>query len=229
MNKNNLKLDAVILARGNSKAIKNKNLVSINNKPLLYWSIKDCLECERIKNVWISSDSKKILNYAKKQGARIIKRPPHLCLDNSSSESGWLHAIKKIENEYKINNLILLQATSPIRGAKDLNRSIIYFFKNKFDSLFSSNKVINYYNWEKKRNLMKPLFEKRLMRQKIQPQFNENGSFWIVNVEKFKKFKKRTFGKIGAFEQEFFKSFELDEKEDILFISTLLKIYKKKL
>ena len=33
---------AIILARGGSKGIKNKNLVKLKKKPLLYWSIKAC-------------------------------------------------------------------------------------------------------------------------------------------------------------------------------------------
>ena len=34
-------IHAIILARGGSKGIKNKNLININNKPLIYWSIKN--------------------------------------------------------------------------------------------------------------------------------------------------------------------------------------------
>ena len=59
-------IHAIILARGGSKTIKNKNLKKINGKPLIYWSIKDSLKSKAILKTWVSSDNEKILNYSKK-------------------------------------------------------------------------------------------------------------------------------------------------------------------
>lgn len=66
---------SIILARGGSKGIKNKNLVKIKNKPLIFWTIKDSLKSKKIKSTWVSSDSKKILKYSAKCGSNIIERP----------------------------------------------------------------------------------------------------------------------------------------------------------
>ena len=80
------KFIAIILARGGSKGIKNKNIISVNKKPLIYWSIKTCLNSKLIDNVWVSSDSKKILDISKKFGAKAIIRPKRFSKDTSSSE-----------------------------------------------------------------------------------------------------------------------------------------------
>ena len=56
---------AIILARGDSKGIKLKNLFKINKKPMIFWTIKHCLDSRKIDSVWVSSDNKKILNYSK--------------------------------------------------------------------------------------------------------------------------------------------------------------------
>ena len=66
---------AIILARAGSRGIKNKNIIKINNKPLIYWSIKACLQTKSIDKIWVSSDSKKILAIAKQIGASTIHRP----------------------------------------------------------------------------------------------------------------------------------------------------------
>ena len=231
MIKQNSKIHAIILARGNSKGIKLKNLVNVNNRPLIYWTIRDCLKSSRIKHIWVSTDNKKIGSYAKKLGAKIIWRPENLALDNSLSEDGWLHAINEIEKIVSIENAMFLQATSPLRGYRDINQSINYFFKNNLDSLFSSCVVLNHYNWEMRKNSIKPLYDihERPMRQKIQQLLTENGSFYIVKTKKFKKFKTRVFGNIGSFKQDFYKGFEIDEKKDINFLANILKIYKNKL
>ena len=48
------KIYSIILARGGSKGIKNKNLVSINNKPLIFWTIIQCLNSKKIDKFWES-------------------------------------------------------------------------------------------------------------------------------------------------------------------------------
>ncbi|ECO2886696.1 hypothetical protein FXK66_08250, partial [Campylobacter jejuni] len=56
---------AVIPARSGSKGIKNKNLVLLNNQPLIYYTIKAALNSKCISKVLVSSDSEEILSYAK--------------------------------------------------------------------------------------------------------------------------------------------------------------------
>ena len=127
---------AIILARAGSRGIKNKNIIKINNKPLIYWSIKACLQTKSIDKIWVSSDSKKILAIAKQIGASTIHRPKKLSSDTSSSESGWLHAIKEIKKEFRVKNIIALQATSPIRGKKDLTDALKLFKKKNAIAYF---------------------------------------------------------------------------------------------
>ena len=81
---------AIILARKNSKEIKNKNLTLIRNKPLIYWTILSCLKSKFIKETYVSSDSKKILKIAKSFGVKTIVRPTKISGDKSSSEAGCL-------------------------------------------------------------------------------------------------------------------------------------------
>ena len=90
------KIIAIILARGGSKGIKNKNIKKINNKPLLQWSLDHCKNSDKINSIWLSSDSKNIIKLGKKNKVNIITRPSDLAKDNSSSEVAWLHAIKFI-------------------------------------------------------------------------------------------------------------------------------------
>ena len=61
-----MNIHSIILARGGSKSIKNKNLILLKKKPLLYWSINRSKLSKLISHTWVSSDSKKILNVAEK-------------------------------------------------------------------------------------------------------------------------------------------------------------------
>lgn len=67
LNKNNRKsFLAIIPARGGSKSIKNKNLYKIQNKPLIYYTIKSAIKSKYLNNIVLSTDSTKIANYVKK-------------------------------------------------------------------------------------------------------------------------------------------------------------------
>ena len=89
------KVIALVPCRGNSKGIKNKNLVNFSGKPLMYWTIKQLKDCKTIKEIYVTSDSEKILNYAQNLKVGIIKRPSNISGDNAQSEEAILHAIKK--------------------------------------------------------------------------------------------------------------------------------------
>jgi CMP-N,N'-diacetyllegionaminic acid synthase len=219
-------IHAIILARGGSKGIKNKNLISIKKKPLIYWSIKSALNCNIIDKVWVSSDSSKILKLSKKFGANTIKRPKKLSSDNSSSESGWLHSTDYIKKKFQVDYIIAVQATSPVRDKSDFSRALNKFFKQKNDSLFSSSTNDSYFRWKIYNNKMFPNYKikyKRARRQNIKQELIENGSFYIFKSDGFLKNKKRLFGKIGTYIQKKYYGFELDDLDDLVIIKSIMK------
>ena len=60
----------------------------------MYWTIKQLKDCKIINEIYVTSDSEKILNYAKIEG-RHCKRPFNISGDSAQSEDAILHAIKK--------------------------------------------------------------------------------------------------------------------------------------
>ena len=216
-------IHAIILARGGSKTIKNKNLKKINGKPLVYWSIKQSLNSKKISKTWVSSDNLKILNYSKKIGAKIILRPKKISGDKASSESAWIHAIDEIKKDFKVTSIVGIQPTSPIRDSYDFDRAIKKYYKLKYDSLFSANYINDYNSWKikGKKLIANYNFKKRSRRQDIKNLLLENGSFYIFNSKKFLKNKNRLFGKIGFFIMPKRKSFQIDDYLDIKIIEKI--------
>jgi CMP-N,N'-diacetyllegionaminic acid synthase len=215
---------SIILARGGSKGIKNKNLIKIKNKPLIFWSIKKSLESKQINFTWLSSDNPKILKTAKILGAKIIKRPKNISNDKASSESAWQHAIGYIKNKYEIDVVVGVQPTSPIRGNNDFDKAIKLYNRKKFDSLFSSTKIQDVNIWKYKNNklIANYNFKKRKRRQEIINNYLENGSFYIFNANKFQKSNNRLFGKIGTYEIDKKYSFQIDDYIDLKIIKSLI-------
>jgi CMP-N,N'-diacetyllegionaminic acid synthase len=208
------KVIALILCRGNSKGIKNKNIKLFSGKPLMYWTIKSLKESKQIKEIYVSSDSDKILDYAKKQKVVTIKRPRILATSKSQSEKAIEHAFKKINIAF--NYIVFAQVTSPLRPKNVFDKSLKYFFKKKLDSLFSSNIPAKIFLWEKINKSIIPKFNinQRKMRQDIKNIYSENGSFYIFKKEGFDKFKNRLFGKIGTYEIDKKYSYDIDDEID---------------
>jgi N-acylneuraminate cytidylyltransferase len=223
------KIHAIILARGGSKGIKKKNLFIINKKPLIYWSIKDCLKSKIISETWISSDDNQILNVAKKLGARTIKRPKKLSSDKASSDSAWEHAIKYIRKTNRIDFVVGVQPTSPIRSSNDFDNALKKFFSNKYESLFSASDFETFFTWNINNKKIKPNynFNKRPRRQQLKKSILENGSFYIFNAKLFLKFKNRLFGKIGFYLMEKHKTFQIDTLEDAYLVNAIFNSYSK--
>jgi CMP-N-acetylneuraminic acid synthetase len=72
---------AIIPARGGSKRIPRKNLVTVLNKPLIGWVIETALRSEVFEQVIVSSEDAEILEASQAFGATAYQRPPELADD----------------------------------------------------------------------------------------------------------------------------------------------------
>jgi N-acylneuraminate cytidylyltransferase len=223
-----MKVSAIILARGGSKGIPNKNLINICGKPLLSWTIENCLNADLVNDIWVSSDSEEILDLSKRSGANTILRPANISGDTSSSESGWIHAVNYIEEKTgKVDCIIAPQATSPLRTALDINLGIKSFFDGGYDSLFSCSIAEDLFLWEKDKQgdlfSINYNFKSRQRRQDLSEQFIENGSFYIFTPETLENFNNRFGNNIGTFIMESWKMYEIDTPNDLRICETLMK------
>ena len=221
-----MKSVAIILARGGSKGILNKNIVKFCGKPLLAWTIEHCLG-GGVDLVYVSSDSDEILVVGEKYGARSIKRPEEISGDEATSESGWLHALEVIENiKGEMDWILAPQVTSPLRTATDICRGLDLAASGKYDSLFSCSIAEDLFFWEKRAGSLESVnydWHNRKRRQDMPKQYIENGSFYLFRPEVLRQYNNRFGVKIGAIDMEFWKMFEIDSREDLRMCSALMK------
>ena len=219
----------VIPARKNSKRIKNKNSMIINkNKRLIDFTFDRVLNRNLYEKVFVNSDDKKIEKICKNKKLIFVKRLKKNSKDTSTTESVILETIKNKRREIvfdKNSHIILLQCTSPIRDKDEIKKSINYYEKNKFDSMFSGYIDRSLIWGVKKKKLFSVnynMFERK-REQNMNLQIIENGSIYIFNLIKFLKYKNRLFGKVGCYLMSKINSFQVDEPEDIKIISKILK------
>ena len=143
----------------------------INNKPLIFYPIQTAKKSKYIKEVFLTSDSNKIINIAKKYGAIApFNRPKNISGDNSRDIEYLKHFIKYMN--YKENvAIVILQPTTPFREVKIIDKAIEIFMKKKGDSLRSVSlaKETPYKMWLKKGSLMEPFLGMKNINQTTKP------------------------------------------------------------
>jgi CMP-N-acetylneuraminic acid synthetase len=100
---------AIITARAGSKSIRNKNVMLVAGKPLVYYPIRAAEEARRIAKTYISTDSPEVMAVGREHGCEIIERPEELCGDHINHGEVIKHAVEYADaRETDLENVALL-------------------------------------------------------------------------------------------------------------------------
>lgn len=223
---------AFIPVRGGSKSIPLKNIKPICGKPLVYWTVKAACECDKIDKVYVATDSDKIketlieIQKTQKnetfQKLEIIGRSAESASDGASTESAML----EFAQNYEFNHIVLIQATSPLLMADDLQKGFLRYEEADTDSVLSVVRQKRF-NWKVEENgqaqALNYDYNQRPRRQEFDGYCVENGAFYITSKERLLKTQCRISGKIKAVEMSEDTFFEIDEPSDWLIIEKMLE------
>ena len=187
---NNLRILAIVPARGGSKGIKDKNIKEIEGRPLIEYTIEAAKRCEYIDEIVVSTDSEKIAKAAKKAGAKVpFLRPDELASDTARTIDVVLFTIEQLKligQEYDI--VVLLQPTSPLRDEDDICGAIEKYVSCNMKSLVSVSEVsespilmrqiVDETHMEKLLNI-----NSTIRRQDMAKYYMVNGSIYINKIE----------------------------------------------
>ncbi len=229
---------ALIPARGGSKGIKNKNILKIKNKPLIYYSINSAKKIKLINEVFVSTDSLNIKKISEKYGAKVpFLRPKKYSGDKATDLQVFVHFYKWYLKNYKkkIDLIIHFRATSPIRRKKKLIEAIKSLIRNpSYSSLrsFSKSNFSPFKTWIKQNTRAKPLLNKKLNgkemhsigRQYLPQTYKHVGYIDILNPELTLKKNSMTGKKVYFFEinEKKEKYIDLDTKEDLKILKSFI-------
>ena len=106
---------------------------------MIYWAILAAKKSKYIKDIYVTSDSKKILNISKKLGSKTILRPPEISDDKAYKMTAIRHAVTYISKKKIPNIVISLQANSPDIRTSDIDRCIEKLILNNLSEVISTN------------------------------------------------------------------------------------------
>jgi N-acylneuraminate cytidylyltransferase len=181
---------AVIPARGGSKGVPRKNIRLVAGRPLIAWTIEEAKKSRYIDRLILSSDDAEIISVARQLNCEApFVRPAELAQDHVTGIAPIIHAIEAIPEQY--NYIVVLQPTSPLRVAEDIDRCIeecVIRNEPACVTVTIPDKSPYWMYFLDKSGKLNPVIEQKstiLLRQQLKNVYVLNGAVFVAEVKWF--------------------------------------------
>ncbi len=222
---NGKKILAVIPARGGSKGVLRKNVRMIAGKPLIAWSIEAAKQATFVDKVILSTDDAEIAEVAQVFDCDVpFMRKPELACDETSTNAVLIDALERMPG---YDWVLLLQPTSPLRSAEDIDNAIRICFENQAPSCVSVTLAEESPYWMYELNdsdCMRPLLTHQSVerRQDLPPVYSLNGAIYLAKIEWFLEHKTFITHETIAYKMPRNRSVDLDTEQDFQLLKFIL-------
>ena len=225
-----------ICVRKGSKGIKNKNLIKLNNKPLVSHALDQAKKVKIFDKIVVSTDSNQAIKLSKKKNIDIFfKRSNLLAGDKTGKVPVIRDALKRSEKYYKKKFDIIfdLDVSSPLRKDVDIKKALNKFLKEDSNNLITGciARKNPYFNMieikDKAVSLSKNIDKKILSRQQSPKVFDMNASIYIWKRTYLLKTDNLFSKKTSFYEMPFNRSVDIDDQDDLSIVKLFLKNEKK--
>lgn len=227
---------ALIPARGGSRALPGKNIRPLDGKPLIHYAIDVARAVPTISRVVTSTDSSEIGAVAREHGSEVLMRPAELARDDTPMLPVVLHALEALEGntDDRFDAIVLLQPTSPLRTAEDIDASVELLFSSDADAVMSVYPLQKKFHPARLKLIVNGYVQPYLAgaravgkpRQRLSDLYKGNGAIYVVRrstiVEKQSLFGDRVLPYLMPLER----SLDIDEEIDFLLAEALLAASK---
>ena len=226
------KILAIVPARKGSKGIKRKNMVCLNGKPLIEYTLDEIAKSKKVNEFIISTDSKTIYNISKKYNPIFNGlRPGNLSGDNALTIDVVKYELNKLGNSLKnYTHVMLLQPTCPLRTYRHIDESIEKLLKSNGRSLISVVQSTSYHPLRMKKifngklfNYVDTGFEDMRPRQVLPKVYIRNGSIYLANIQDVLSLSTFSRPDCVPYEMVEEESVNIDSEADLLLAEFFLK------
>ena len=216
---------AFIPLRGGSESIPLKNIKLLDGRPLAYYALDAVTQCDLIDTVVVATDSDEIAKVIQEYPSDkiiVMGRTPEV----STNISPTIDVVLEIAQQIEFENLVLVQATSPLVSADDIKRGL-ELLNQGYDSALSVVRQHRFI-WDEDTHLPNYPMPHKPRRQDWRGILVENGAFYINSRENILRDKFYLSGKIGLCEMSEDTYVEIDEEHDWLMMEQILQKRKEK-
>lgn len=231
----NERILALIPARGGSKRLPGKNVLSMGGKPLIAWSIEAAKNSGIFADIVVSTDDGEIAEVSRKYGAQIpFMRPAEVAGDSAGTFDVVKHALEALEKLGKTyTHVMVLQPTSPLRSPEDITRSLELLKSKNSDAVISVTLCEHPPQWSNtlpENGSMDQFLKPELIvrSQDLPSSFRLNGAIYLYETQALLKNKamlpmKNSF----AYVMDQARSIDIDTQFDFDVAAAILSLNKK--
>ena len=210
-------IDIFLPCRSSSVRVKNKNIIKFSNKKFGLFEIKilQLISIKGIRNIIVSTNDKKIINYLKKKKFKKVViniRPNYLSTSKTSTDQ----LIKYVPKIIKSDHILWTHVTSPFFNTSDYENAIKLYKKNikKNDSLMGVTKIQDFIYDNKKPINFNRDKEKWPRTQTLKKLYIINNTIFISSKKNYINLDDRIGKKPHLMEIKKIKAFDIDWPED---------------
>ena len=146
------KVVGIIPARGGSDRLKDKNILSLCGKPLIFYTIEAARKAESLDRIIVSTDSNEIAEVARKCGVETIMRPLELSTATAPIDDALRHVVMHLsETEgYPVEIVVLMQANIPIRAEGVIDKVVTRLLESNAETVSTAYEVNQRPEWMKR-------------------------------------------------------------------------------
>ena len=217
---------AIIPARGGSKGVPRKNIKEVGGKPLIAWTIEEAKKSKYIDRLILSSENDEIIAVARQWGCEVpFVRPSELARDDTPGIEPVLHAIEAIPEKY--DYVVLLQPTSPLRKAEDIDGCIERCIQSEAPACVSVTEPNHNPFWMftiDSGGQLNPFMQERLIarRQDLQKVYALNGAIYVAKREWLEKNRNFISRETLAYVMGRERSLDIDSEHDVVVFTCLI-------
>ncbi|WDP89762.1 MAG: acylneuraminate cytidylyltransferase family protein [Desulfobacter sp.] len=227
-----MKILGVIAARGGSKGVPRKNVRRAGGKPLIAWMIEAAGRSRLMDRLILSSDDSEIIRVAGQYGCEApFVRPAHLARDESSVSDVIVHAMESVPG---YDFVMLLQPTSPLTRAEDIDGCIESCINSSSDAMVSVTQVDKSPYWMFHMDgtaMLKPVLGERYLnkrRQDLPVSYLPSGAIYMARSSWFMAnrsfYSDTTRGYVVPAER----SLDIDTESDLRYFDWITKANRQK-
>ena len=214
---------SIIPIRAGSKGLVDKNILTINQKPLYMYTVEQAIKST--EKCFISTDIASIFDQDFPSQVQVVRRKKELAGDTITLDLVLTDIFNDVNLEEYI--VILLQVTSPLRSIQDITNAIKMYEKNKYSMVMSvtekESKILKYGLVEN--NIYYPIHNSGsvfMNRQDLPKVYSPNGAIYIFSVKDYLISNYYPLSRIGAYFMPKSRSIDVDTQKDFDFISKIM-------